>query len=210
MWSRWDSRCAVGPADNPHNWTIYYKEKRKSLSSFFFCGVDGTRGVPSAQPTTRTFGPSTTKKKESLSSLFLWSRWDSNPLPFDCEPNALPDELLPRFVIKKGSLQRPFWWKYIEIKWDIHSCWYRVGHTAWIGLRDKNVIEIHHFKLKPFLKVLLHKCIAKIRKISELHTFFSNSITMALGAVAMRQLFTLSTCSHKILWKAVFYYLHCL
>ena len=43
MWSRWDSRCAVGSADNPHNWTIYYKEKRESLSSFFFCGVDGTR-----------------------------------------------------------------------------------------------------------------------------------------------------------------------
>ena len=29
MWSRWDSRCAVGPADNPHIWTIYYKEKRE-------------------------------------------------------------------------------------------------------------------------------------------------------------------------------------
>ena len=26
----------------------------------------------------------------------LWSIWDSNPLPFDCEPNALPDELMPR------------------------------------------------------------------------------------------------------------------
>ena len=56
------------------------------------------------------------KKKEPELFLFLWSRWDSNPLPFDCEPNALPDELLPRFVIKKGSSQRPFWWKYIEIK----------------------------------------------------------------------------------------------
>ena len=56
------------------------------------------------------------EKREPELFLFLWSRWDSNPLPFDCEPNALPDELLPRFVIKKGSSQRPFWWKYIEIK----------------------------------------------------------------------------------------------
>ena len=44
-----------------------------------------------------------TKKREKPAkvSLFLWSRWDSNPLPFDCEPNALPDELLPR--IKKSN-----------------------------------------------------------------------------------------------------------
>ena len=38
---------------------------------------------------------------------FLWSRWDSNPLPFDCEPNALPDELLPLVLSKKGRIRDP-------------------------------------------------------------------------------------------------------
>ena len=60
-------------------------------------------------------------KKESRCSLFLWSRWDSNPLPFDCEPNALPDELLPRFLSKKGRFCDPLSVEYIGVE-PMTSC----------------------------------------------------------------------------------------
>lgn len=31
----------------------------------------------------------------------LWSIRESNPSPFDCEPNALPDELIPRQMMRQ-------------------------------------------------------------------------------------------------------------
>lgn len=47
----------------------------------------------------------------------LWSLWDSNPLPFDCEPNALPDELKPRnckfTTFAKNA--KPFGWENSEL-----------------------------------------------------------------------------------------------
>ena len=83
------------------------KEKREPELSFFVeqMGLEVCRR-PSRQPA-HLDHLLQRKKKEPELFLFLWSRWDSNPLPFDCEPNALPDELLPRFVIKKGRCSDP-------------------------------------------------------------------------------------------------------
>ena len=65
------------------------------------------------QPTTNS--PIAKQKESPLRGLsVLWSRWDSNPLPFDCEPNALPDELLPLYLSKKGRLRDPLWWSISE------------------------------------------------------------------------------------------------
>ena len=54
-------------------------------------------------------------RSDAEAAVPLWSIRESNPLPVDCEPTALPNELIPHCVIKKGPSRRPFvWWSISE------------------------------------------------------------------------------------------------
>ena len=44
-----------------------------------------------------------TKTYATIENRCGWSVWDSNPLPTDCEPVALPDELTPQNNYKSKS-----------------------------------------------------------------------------------------------------------
>ena len=102
----------------------------------------------------------------------MWSRWDSNPLPFDCEPNALPDELLPLCYEKRVVLSDPTLLSISKLN-RIHILICIESFTLYYLFY---MIIIHHFRQKPFLKVLLHNCNAKIRKLFELHTFYFQTL----------------------------------
>ena len=115
------------------------------------------------------------KKGYNSVSLCRWSRWDSNPLPFDCEPNALPDELLPLCYEKRVVLSDPTLWSISKLN-QIHILICIESFTLYYLFY---MIIIHHFRQKPFLKVLLHNCNAKIRKLFELHTFYFQTLCNA-------------------------------
>ena len=55
-------------------------------------------GKPGAPPAGRAPGKKFGKKKTAGKLRRRWRIWDSNPRPIDCEPIALPTELIPRCV----------------------------------------------------------------------------------------------------------------
>ena len=63
-------------------------------------------GKPGTPPAGRAPGKKFGKKKTAGKLRRRWRIWDSNPRPIDCEPIALPTELIPRCVYYRQTAKK--------------------------------------------------------------------------------------------------------